>query len=123
MKYLKLNKNFSQIQQAFNNNQRIVLRYNNFIVGELANLSQQQTTREAAQDTQHKTVRFEITNTISEYSFNPMNFNTDISNWYIDFSTLTQADIEEGEEQYGIVIPNWEEGNLYNMYILDVPFN
>lgn len=115
MKYLKLNKNFSQIQQAFNNNQRIVLRYNNFIVGELANLSQQQTTRQAAQDTQHKTVRFEITNTIPEYFFNPINFNTNISNWYIDFNTLTQADIEEIEEYDGIIIPNWEEENLYNI--------
>ena len=118
MKYLKLNKNFSQIQQAFNNNQRIVLRYNNSIVGELANLSQQQATRDS-QNTQYKIVRFDITNTISEYSFNPINFDTDISNWYIDFYTFTQAALEEAEEQYGIIIPNWEEENLYNVYILN----
>lgn len=117
MKYLKLNKNFSQIQQAFNNNQRIVLRYNNSIVGELANLNQQQATG----DTQYKMVNFDITNTIPEYSFNPINFNTNISNWYIEFNTLTQTDLEEIEEYYGINIPNWEEENLYNMYILDIP--
>lgn len=111
MKYLKLNKNFSQIQQAFNNNQRIVLRYNNSIVGELANLNQQQATR-GLQNTQYKTVRFDITNTIPEYSFNPINFDTNISNWYIDFNTLTQAEIEEYD---GIIISNWEEENLYNI--------
>ena len=121
MKYLKLNKNFSQIQQAFNNNQRIVLRYNNSIIGELLYLSQQQATRgEVAQGTQHKRVRFDITNTISEYSFNPINFDIDISNWYIVFSTLNQADIEEAEEQYGIVFPNWEEENLYNFEFNDM---
>ena len=115
MKYLKLNKNFIILRHGL----LFVLRYNNSIIGELANLSQQQATR-VSQNTQHKTVRFDITNTISEYSFNPINFDIDISNWYIVFSTLNQADIEEAEEQYGIVFPNWNEENLYNFEFNDM---
>lgn len=122
MKYLKLNKNFSQIQQAFNNNQRIVLRYNNSIIGELTEVYQQSTTRTASLNSQSKVVSFKLVNFITDYSFNPeINSNINLSN-FIDFSTLDQTDIEE-MEYYGIIIPNWEEENLYNMEVFAQAFS